>query len=95
MWHIFSWGEKADFEGDDARRAFDSLDYEKAIRFHGGFSCEIADISVTEKLTAAEIDDDPESDIYIVAEDFSWTYVRTHERGLCGPYFRKINYYIQ
>ncbi|MBQ2911256.1 MAG: DUF4275 family protein, partial [Clostridia bacterium] len=31
-----------------------------------------------------------ESDVYIVASDFSWTYVRTHERGICGPYFCKI-----
>ena len=32
------------------------------------------------------IDKDKNSDVYIVAKDYSWTYVRTHEYGL-GPYF--------
>jgi len=29
-------------------------------------------------------------DIYVVATDWSWTYVQTHEDGL-GPYFVKLN----
>ena len=35
------------------------------------------------------VDKDRASDVYIVAKDFSWTYVRTHEEGWCGPYFCK------
>ena len=38
------------------------------------------------KISAKKVDKDRASDVYIVAEDFSWTYVRTHEEGL-GPYF--------
>lgn len=38
------------------------------------------------KITAEEIDKDTGSDVYIVAKDFTWTYVRTHESA-CGPYF--------
>ncbi|GEM_PF-485836 len=26
-------------------------------------------------------------DVYVTDEAFTWTYVRTHEEGLCGPYF--------
>ena len=32
-----------------------------------------------------DVDKDKGSDVYIVAKDFSWTYVCTHEFGL-GPY---------
>ena len=42
------------------------------------------------KLSAKELDDSNEWDVYIVAKDFSWTYVRTHERDYCGPYFCKL-----
>ena len=38
-------------------------------------------------MTAKAVDKDRRGDVYIVAKDFSWTYVRTHEIGLCGPYF--------
>ena len=31
-----------------------------------------------------------EDDIYIVDKYFTWTYVNTHERDLCGPYFYKL-----
>jgi len=30
-----------------------------------------------------------EFDIYITDKEFSWTYVRTHETGWCGPYFSR------
>jgi hypothetical protein len=29
------------------------------------------------------------SDLYVVAPDWSWTYVRTHEEGI-GPYFARL-----
>lgn len=31
------------------------------------------------KITAKAVEQDRASDVYIVAKDFSWTYVRTHE----------------
>ena len=37
------------------------------------------------KISAKKVDKDRKSDVYIVAKDFSWTYVRTHEDYL-GPY---------
>ena len=31
-------------------------------------------------------------EFYVVAKDYSWTYIKTHECDLCGPYFYKITY---
>lgn len=61
------------------------MDYTGAIRFYDGYSNHIDKISVIEKISANRVDKDKGSDVYIVAKDFSWTYVKTHEFGL-GPY---------
>lgn len=90
LWHLFTWANIPCLEGDDAREAFDALQYDKAIRFCDGYSCSINNVSVVGKVSAKELDEDETADVYIVAEDFSWTYVRTHERDKyygCGPYF--------
>ena len=89
LWHLFTWGEVHCLQGDDARKAFDELQYEEAIRFYDGYAGHIEKTSVIEKITAKAVDKDRASDVYIVAKDFSWTYVRTHEEGWCGPYFCK------
>ena len=89
LWHLFTWGEVPCLQGDDARKAFDELQYEEAIRFYDGYAGYIEKASVIEKITAKAVDKDRASDVYIVAKDFSWTYVRTHEEGWCGPYFCK------
>lgn len=89
LWHLFSWGEVPCLKGEDARKVFDELQYEEAIRFYDGYSNHIENVSMIEKITAKAVDKDKASDIYIVAKDFSWTYVRTHEDGWCGPYFCK------
>ena len=86
LWHLFTWGEVPCLEGDEARNAFDDLQFTEAIRFYGGYSSHIEKVSVIEKLSAEKIDKDKNNDVYIVAKDFSWTYVRTHECNL-GPYF--------
>jgi len=87
LWHLFTWGEVKCQHGDEARKAFDELQYDTAIRFYDGYASHIEKVSVIDKISAKKVDKDRESDVYIVAEDFSWTYVRTHEEGLCGPYF--------
>lgn len=89
LWHLFTWGEVSCLQGEDARKAFDELQYEEAIRFYDGYAGHIEKASVIEKITAKAVDKDRASDVYIVAKDFSWTYVRTHEEGWCGPYFCK------
>ena len=89
LWHLFTWGEVPCLQGDDAKKAFDELQYEEAIRFCDGYAGHIEKASVIEKVTAKAVDKDRASDVYIVAKDFFWTYVRTHEEGWCGPYFCK------
>ena len=89
LWHLFTWGEVPCLQGEDARKAFDELQYEEAIRFYNGYAGHIEKASVIGKITAKAVDKDRASDVYIVAKDFSWTYVRTHEEGICGPYFCK------
>ena len=85
LWHLFTWGEVSCLEGNEARKKFDNLEYTEAIRFYDGYSNHIEKISVVEKLSSNEVDKDKHSDVYIVAKDFSWTYIRTHEFEL-GPY---------
>ena len=87
LWHLFTWGEVPCLQGDDARKAFDDLQYEEAIRFYDGYASHIEKVSAIGKVSAKAVDKDRGSDVYIVAKDFSWTYVRTHEIGICGPYF--------
>ena len=89
LWHLFTWGEVPCLKGEDARKAFDELQYEEAIRFYDGYASHIEKASLIGKITAKAVDKDRASDVYIVAKDFSWTYVRTHEEGICGPYFCK------
>ena len=85
LWHLFTWGNVPCIKGDEARIAFDALQYTEAIRFYDGYSNHIEGISVIDKVSAKKVDKDKKSDVYIVAKDFSWTYVRTHECDL-GPY---------
>lgn len=86
LWHLFTWGNVSCLQGDEARKAFDEVQYDEAIRFYDGYASHIEKVSVIDKVSAKKVDKDRASDVYIVEEDFSWTYVRTHEEGL-GPYF--------
>lgn len=85
LWHLFTWGKVPCLSGDAARAAFDALDYTEVIRFYDGYANHIEKVSVVEKLSAKRVDKDKGFDVYLVAKDFSWTYVRTHEDWL-GPY---------
>ena len=85
LWHIFTWGNVACLKGEEAKRAFDSLSYVQAIQFYDGRNSRIKNVSLVGKVSAKELDENAGRDVYLVAEDFSWTYVRTHEE-LCGPY---------
>ena len=82
-------GEVPCLKGEEAKKAFDDLEYEEAIRFYDGYASHIDKVSVIGKVSAKAVDKDRGSDVYIVAKDFSWTYVRTYEDGRCGPYFAR------
>ena len=89
IWHVFSWELiKPDglLTGDAARRA-----YNQAMKTDCIFCDMYNNDGVTDKLspqydTAEKIDENM-SEFYVVAKDYSWTYIKTHECDLCGPYF--------
>lgn len=88
LWHIFSFKDVECLSGDEARTAFDALDYDRAIRFEdgyhwGGFS--LRGWGETGKISARSLE--KAGDVYITDPDFRWTYVKTHEGDWCGPYF--------
>ena len=73
-------------EGPAAKAAFDALDYDTAYIFRAG----VTNAGITAKVTAAQLDQEEGADVYVVARDFSWTYVHTHEDGWMGPYFCRL-----
>lgn len=89
IWHVFSW-ELVTAEGllvgDAARLAFDKMDKTNVIccdRYGG----EGVKNRLPERYATAEKIDRWTVEYYVVAKDYSWTYIKTHECDLCGPYF--------
>lgn len=58
LWHLFTWGNVSCLEENDARKAFDNLEYTEAIKFYGGYSNHIENISVVAKISANRVDKD-------------------------------------
>jgi hypothetical protein len=90
LWHIFSYElipKDSYLEKEKARESFDKIEWKKAM-----YILPFEENAETQKLTLdmqkAESLDCYE-EIYVVANDFSWTYIKTHENdwGL-GPYFK-------
>ena len=89
IWHVFSRELiKPDglLTGDAARRA-----YNQAVKTDCIFCDMFNNGGVTDKFspqydTAEKIDENL-TEFYVVAKDYSWTYIKTHECDLCGPYF--------
>ena len=89
IWHVFS-RELIEFEGlftgNDARREFNQTTKTDCI------CCDMYNGNgVTDKLsprfnTAEKIDAEL-NEFYVVAKDYSWTYIKTHEGNSFGPYF--------
>jgi len=90
LWHVFSWellDKKAFLTGDSARKAYDEADKHNAL-YIKWWPEDDETQSLTKELTAAKALDKM-TEVYIVAPDFSWTYIKTHE-SMCGPYFMKL-----
>lgn len=91
IWHVFSWNlidcEKL-LVGDNARQAYDAANKTECI-----FCDLFSGNGVTDKLSprcdTAEKIDAEFSEFYVVSKDYSWTYIKTHENNICGPYFMK------
>ncbi len=87
IWHVFSFKLLPDgtyLVGDAAREAYNKVNKNDAIYIEpfeksGSkyITQEFENASALEKLT----------EVYVAANDFSWTYIKTHENDWCGPYF--------
>ena len=89
IWHVFSW-ELIEFDGllvgNDARQAFDQAIKNDCIccdMFNGNGVTD----SLSSNFNTAEKIDSNLNEFYVVAKDYSWTYIKTHEGDSCGPYF--------
>ena len=91
IWHIFSCellNKDSFLEGDDARRAYNEADKSNCI-FCDMFGPYGVSDTEKEEYSSSEKIDRSITELYVVSKDYSWTYIKTHESGLCGPYFMK------
>lgn len=88
LWHLFSYKKRECLRSQDANRAFNQTEKNACYVFYQ-YKDEAYMIENLSMITADELMD--EADIYIVDKEFNWTYVITHETGLCGPYFSSKN----
>ena len=87
IWHVFSWEllpRGSWLEGDAARKAFDAVDKTGA-KYHKPFAPPGSPAPKYHSPSAADLD--LKTEIYVIAADRSWTYIKTHEGDYCGPYF--------
>ena len=82
LWHLFTWGEVPCLQGDEARRAFDDLEYEEAIRFYDGYASHIEKVSAIGKVLAKAVDKDRASDNAIAR----FLFMRTPHSGWTNVY---------
>lgn len=93
LWHIFSFGIIESEENPTEK--FDSINKKNCtLLFETGLKDIAINMSNAERIKERDIVKLCEnvtgwSDFVITANDFSWTYSRTHEDGWCGPYFYK------
>ena len=89
LWHVFSWellDKKVILTGNSARKAYDKIDKHNALYIDWFEDNETKNL--TAKLSTANALDEM-TETYVIASDFSWTYIKTHE-SMCGPYFMKL-----
>lgn len=94
LWHVFSFEDNKAIEGDEATTKYDNITKSKAVIYIDDIDTAFQANDVS-KLTSFEIEELNSNeelefgciDIIITADDFSWTYCRTHESGWIGPYF--------
>lgn len=93
IWHAFSFNliqKEKYLIGKEARKVFDKIDKKDAIVFRLWDEHKTTQPMQTQFNSSKKLDNLPET--YIVASDFSWTYISTHENDCqnLGPYFMKL-----
>jgi hypothetical protein len=86
LWHLFSYNKTDYLEGTLAEAEFNKIAKDSCFIFYQ-HSDDVLSITNAEKLKSVDVKE--EMDIYVVDKEFNWTFVVTHESGLCGPYFCK------
>ncbi len=92
IWHVFSWNlldSDAFLVGDHARRAYDEADKSNCIYCDMFGQNGVTDKLLDEYNSSKEIDSKI-TELYVISNDYSWTYIKTHENDIHGPYFMKI-----
>ena len=91
IWHVFSW-ELIKYDGlligNDARQAFNQAEKNECICCDMYNGNGVKD-RLSSRFDTAEKIDACLTEFYVVAKDYTWTYIKTHECDLCGPYFLK------
>lgn len=94
IWHAFSYEliDRSRFlEGADASKAFDSMAHKEALYYVFFPEEERVVQEVEDGMDSAFFDEFIE--VYVVAKDDSWTYIKTHESCMgLGPYFYRKNH---
>lgn len=94
LWHVFSYERLIAKKGSDAKECLDKVNSNTLYIFFNDSKAYGKDICyrIENAATFNHQMIQCYSDVYITDEDFTWTYVRTHEDGHCGPYFYKKDY---
>ncbi len=84
LWHACSYKKINLLEKDEAREAFNKVLKEEVVGFYQN---ENDVLNFRDGSFLKDSDFDLEDDIYVVDSDYKWTYIVTHEKEQCGPYF--------
>lgn len=86
LWHLFSYERRKCLKEEQADIAFNKEIKKSCYVFYQ----HLDDAFILENASFITAEDFVnEEDVYVVDKEFSWTYVKTHETGWCGPYFSK------
>jgi len=85
LWHVFSYGVLKSIEKEDSIVAFNNVKKGNCYVFYQYLDL-VYKFENASSLTTADFEN--EQDVYIVDEDYTWTYINTHESEH-GPYFYK------
>lgn len=76
-------------KGDSARQEFNSIFKKNIICFSEFYSNQEKALNFKDAYLLKAEDLELLGDVYIANEEFTWTFIYTHESGL-GPYFIKV-----
>lgn len=89
LWHVFSYERLIAIKGEDAQDCLNIVRSNTMYVFFNNENVDGKDICYRLENAGGFNHEMLQcySDVYVTDEDFTWTYVRTHEDGDCGPYF--------